>query len=122
MAQLENMKIRCKNENFDFGRDCSFFCGNVFSPEELYSIVMPDYFGETQKRFYYTICPYCGNYILVEDNLIPEYVKEEINQKMTDNFCLQEENLKKKRKIYFDFVSEPRNELLIRKRITEIQK
>jgi len=124
MGQFEDMTIKCKKEDLNFGRECSLFCGKFFiiNEDNIYSIVMPDYFGEIERRYYYTICPNCGNYNLIDEKLIPEQMKKNIEQRMMDNHTLHQGNLKIADQIYFGFVSNSSNRPLIRARVIDMQR
>ena len=117
-------KVKCKREDLDFGRECSLFCGRefTFDEENVYLIVMPDYFGETEKKYYYMICPDCGNYNVIDERLIPEQIKDKIARRMLDNPSLYQENLEMANRLYLTFTNNLSNRALIRKRIQEISK
>ena len=113
------MNIQCKDYNLDFGDSHSIICGKTFQIDanNIYMIELLNCFGEETKRYYYTICPTCGNLCIIDENLLLEEEKEKITKRMQVNSSLHLENLTEAWKKYHTFVEDPNNKPLIKARI-----
>lgn len=104
---MNKILINCEeNKNIEISNEVIHTCGSIFELEEnkIFTYETVDHFSETVRN-YYTICPNCGNLILVEEsNLTPE-MKNIALQKNEDDPLLFKKNILRAQLIYLESIT-----------------
>ena len=91
---MNKIMIKCiKDENIDISNNSTRTCGGLFelTEDNIFTMETVDHFSDT-VRYYYSICPNCGNLVLVKEELLEDSVKNVAIQKAKEDPLLFRKN------------------------------
>lgn len=91
---MNKIMIQCiEDKNIDISNNRTRTCGGLFELNEdnIFTMETVDHFSDT-VRYYYSICPNCGNLVLVKEEILPYKMKDIAIQKSKEDPLLFRKN------------------------------
>lgn len=104
---MNKIMINCEENNkTEILNEVTHICGNRFELEEsnIYMYETVDHFSE-EITVYYTICPNCGQLIIINENRLTKDLKLSAVQKSENDPLLLKKNILRSQLIYLESIT-----------------
>ena len=109
MEDFKREIICNKKDDFCYSRSIGYSCGCRFeiNKENVYAVNTIDYSSESVTE-YYSLCPICGRINKINEEILPEYIKELAVLKYEGEPFQFHKNDLRSELIYLDMISPPK--------------